>query len=157
MPRKQIWGKRFPRLRKFLRRIRAFLRWFLWGIVAPPQPGPLVIKKIREDFSMADKLGYTIALPAAGAPDVVERTLTVTVDGVGTEDIMLGMEVTEHEVIVDQDKAVTVSLVDTDDAGNASEPSMLEFVATDSVAPPAPGAMGVTSIREIFEEEPPAE
>jgi len=88
---------------------------------------------------------YGVALPAPGAPDVVKRTLKVTINGEAKDDVdAVGAEIKAN----DGDK-VSLVLVDTDDAGNESLPSApFEFTAVDTIAPPAPGAVGVTLLRE---------
>ena len=114
------------------------------------RPGPLYVVKIREMPHMADKLGYTLALPPKStAADVVKRTLSVKIGDAEAIETEVAAEVVQHEIIVDQDLSVHVELVDVDDAGNKSPASVLDFVAIDNIAPPQPGEMGVLSVREI--------
>lgn len=109
----------------------------------PRRPLRVGATLIREDQSV---LIYKLTLPPAGAPDVVTRELAVEVNGSVREtlDASDGMELS-----FDQGDAVRLSLVDVDDAGNRSEPSEpLEFAASDTIAPPAPGQLGVELLRE---------
>lgn len=91
-------------------------------------------------------LVYALTLPPAGAPDVVRRVVTQTVNGgEPTEfDATDGMEVRYN----DNDQVV-LTLRDIDDAGNESAPSEpFAFTATDAIAPPQPGQVGLTLLRE---------
>lgn len=100
---------------------------------------------------MADTLTYNVSVGPVVDADVVSRELSVYVDGEETaretrvypaDAIGLG------SVSVPQNAAVVLKLVDIDDAGNRSEPAVLEFTATDTIAPSAPGDLGVTLVNE---------
>lgn len=93
---------------------------------------------------MADKILFQVVLPPKSAADVVRRELLVSFAD-GTEDLIeLAASDTVSETFKgDQDSEVTVSLVDIDDAGNRSEASVATFTLLDSVAPPAPGELGI--------------
>lgn len=124
-------------LRALARLVRRYL--------PPKRPGMPRAILTREDGNV---LIYTLQLPPAGAPDVVTRELSVYVNGgEAPRDVVPasdGMELSFYD-----DDAVRLVLVDVDDSGNRSEPSpALEFVATDTIAPPAPGELGVTLARE---------
>lgn len=108
----------------------------------PRQPLPVLAYPLGESENM---LVYGVVLPAPGAPDVVKRTLKITINGEAKDDVdAIGAEIKAN----DGDK-VSLVLVDTDDAGNVSLPSApFEFTAVDTIAPPAPGAVGVTLLRE---------
>jgi hypothetical protein len=56
------------------------------------------------------------------------------------------------ELSFKQGDSVILSLVDVDDAGNASEPAVLAFVAKDTIPPQAPGGFSVALIREEADE-----
>lgn len=88
----------------------------------------------------------------AGAPvdgDVVSRELTVVVGGeVVSTTAFGGGDTSLGEISVPQDAAVTLTLVDIDDAGNRSQPAVVEFAATDTIAPAQPGSFGVSLVRE---------
>jgi hypothetical protein len=105
---------------------------------------------------------FQVTLPAPGAADVVARELTMQVGG----EAPVAVPVVVGQAVVDglkapQDSSVTLSLVDVDDAGNRSLPSIFQFVAQDTLAPPQPGELGVVMTgEEIVPDplpEPPAE
>lgn len=91
-------------------------------------------------------LVYKLTLPPPGAPDVVKRTLRVTVNG----DTHPDQEVNDSTELTFQDNdAVSLSIQDTDDAGNVSpwsEP--YTFTAKDTIAPGQPGQVSVNLLRE---------
>jgi len=94
-------------------------------------------------------LVYSVTAAPAVDSDVESRVLTVVVNGEAREpqtfapaDTNLG----EH-AFADSD-VVTLTLVDVDDAGNSSQPAVLEFVAADTIPPAKPGEFGVTLVRE---------
>ena len=88
----------------------------------------------------------------AGAPvdkDVVARELTVVVDGnVVSTEAFNGDDTDLGEIKVPQDSKVTLTLVDVDDSNNRSQPAIVEFTATDTIPPSAPGSFGVSLSRE---------
>lgn len=99
---------------------------------------------------MADVLTYRVSVDPAAA-DVVERLLTVTVDGQEVADAAKTFEPSATDlgvVNVPQGSSVVLSLVDVDDAGNKSEPALLAFSAEDTLPPAAPGGLGVTLVGE---------
>jgi hypothetical protein len=95
-------------------------------------------------------LVYSVTGAPAVDPDVVARRITVTVDGTAREVLPdFPAEATSFgEVAVPQDSQVVLTLVDVDDAGNVSEPAVLEFTATDTIPPAKPGEFGVSLVRE---------
>lgn len=100
---------------------------------------------------MADLLTYRISADAPKDADVVERLLTVSVDGQDVSDYAKSAapDTTEFgEINVLQGAAVVVTLVDVDDAGNKSEPAEFSFVAQDTIPPAQPGSLGVTLVSE---------
>lgn len=100
-----------------------------------------------EPNSMA--LVYTVSAGPAVDADVTGRQLTVVVNGEVLSIVELAGSATDlGEVKVEQNANVTLSLVDVDDAGNRSQPAVLEFVATDTIPPAQPGSLGVTLARE---------
>lgn len=92
---------------------------------------------------------YSVTAAPPVDADVVTRTLTITVNGevVATKDYPADTT-TFDEVSAEQGAAVVLTLVDTDDAGNPSQPAVSEFTATDTIPPAAPGSFGVTLVRE---------
>jgi hypothetical protein len=95
-------------------------------------------------------LVYTVTAAPVVDADVVARRLTVTIDGEPGETADFPADTTSfvESVTVPQDSNVVLTLVDIDDAGNASEPAVVEFVATDTIPPAKPGEFGVTLVRE---------
>jgi hypothetical protein len=94
-------------------------------------------------FEGEGMLSFVLTLPERSAKDVVARELTVSVDGVETVESLNGDSV-ESQVYSGLDNAAVAGrLVDIDDAGNRSEPSEFTFVLVDTIAPPAPGQVGL--------------
>lgn len=108
----------------------------------------LFVNLIGEN-KMANTLVYGISAGSAGANDVAERRLQITIDNVVVENrVYTGETVDLGELYVPQDSDVALSLVDVDDAGNMSPPAIYVFKATDTIAPPVPGSFGVNIVRE---------
>jgi len=110
---------------------------------------PLVWVRLSfmEPTSMA--LVYSVSAGPAVDADVTGRQLTVVVNGEVLSIVELAGSATDlGEVKVEQNSNVTLSLVDLDDAGNRSQPAVLDFVATDTIPPAQPGSFGVTLARE---------
>lgn len=100
---------------------------------------------------MADLLTYSVSVGPVVDADVVERQLTLVVNGAEVPEGMktFSADVTSlGEIVVPQDATVMLTLVDVDDAGNRSEPAVLEFVAADTLPPSMPGSLGVTLVGE---------
>lgn len=102
-----------------------------------------------------DQLKFTIVLPPPSAPDVVRRELTV-VDAAGHTTIG-EYRPDEQEIggfCAPQGTAITITLVDIDDAANRSQPSETTVTLEDIIAPPKPGQLGIKLVGEVFEQEP---
>ena len=98
---------------------------------------------------MKELLTYQVTVAAPVDYDVVSRQLTVTVDGVaeGTRTYDGGAtDLGSIEVL--QNSNVVLTLVDVDDAGNYSEPAVIDFVAADTLRPSTPGAFSVVLVSE---------
>lgn len=122
--------------------------WSTRIVVARPR-GFVVLQIRRND--MADVLVYKVSVGAPVDADVVERQLVVALNGNSSPDEfkVFSADATDlGEVRAKQGDNVLLTLVDVDDAGNRSEPAVLEFVAEDSLPPAQPGAFGVTLVRE---------
>jgi hypothetical protein len=92
---------------------------------------------------------YAISAAPPVDSDVVERQLTIDVGSETPKVVTFPSGATNlGEVQAEQGATVTLSLVDLDDAGNSSEPAVVEFVATDTIPPAQPGQFGVTLVRE---------
>lgn len=94
-------------------------------------------------FEGEGMLSFVLTLPERSAKDVVARELTVSVDGVETVESLNGDSLESQAYSGLDNAAVTGRLVDIDDAGNRSEPSEFTFVLADTIAPPAPGQVGL--------------
>ena len=95
-----------------------------------------------------DRINFDVNLPALSDPhDVAFRDLTVVWDrGNGLEaQPVIKANPTDATVssFAPQDAKVQLLLVDVDNAGNRSQESVFDFVATDTVAPGTPGELGV--------------
>ncbi len=104
----------------------------------PPLPKPVKLTITSE--GEGTMLNYSIVLPAPSAADVTTRTLTV--NGVPQEIT----DLTQTEVAGysgNDNDLVSVSLVDTDDAGNASPERAQTFTLTDTISPAQPGELGL--------------
>ncbi|NBT76099.1 MAG: hypothetical protein EBT15_09045 [Betaproteobacteria bacterium] len=126
---------------------------------APFAPVALTVSQIRSNPTMADVLVYKVSVGPVVDADVVERQLVVAINGTNPVDEfkVFPADTTElGEISVPQGASVLLTLVDVDDAGNRSEPAVLEFVAEDTLPPAQPGAFGVTLVREEKNEEPTA-
>lgn len=89
---------------------------------------------------------------SAGAPvdfDVVGRELSLVIDGTPVSTVEFAADATDlGEIKAPQNSAVVLTLTDIDDAGNRSQPAVVEFQATDTIPPAQPGTFGVTVVRE---------
>lgn len=94
-------------------------------------------------------LVYAVSAAAPVDSDVVERRLTVEINGGEAATTAFPGEATDlGEVKADRDASVLLSLVDVDGDGNVSEPATFSFVATDTIAPSQPGSFGVSLLRQ---------
>lgn len=105
------------------------------------------VKLLSERINM---LIYGLSVGPAVDADVVKRVLTIEIDSELVETREFEASATDlGEVGVTEGANVNLALVDVDDAGNASEPAFVRFVAVDTIPPSAPGAFGATLIREV--------
>jgi hypothetical protein len=127
--------------------ILLYIQWdFLVRLIKTPQISVLQIRRI----DMSDLLVYKVSAPPPVDHDVVTRELEIIVDGLsdGTKSFA-GNTTDLGEIYAHQGAVVTLKLVDIDDAGNRSEPAVLEFAAADTLAPAKPGEFAATLVREI--------
>lgn len=136
-----------------LKNIRFFLFLLVGFIirVLGKKTEPLTYKLI-EETTMG--LIYEIKLPSAGAPDVVRRVFTYSINGESKDiELLFSENVVTLPPIKDGSK-VELHFREIDDAGNSSENSdTLHFTATDTIAPPKPGAFVVSLVREVADPE----
>lgn len=111
------------------------------------QPVFFTVKLDRKGDNMALVYGLTCGKPVDS--DVVERRLAVQVNGTVVDNKVFAGDVVDFgELSFTQDDSIVLTLVDVDDAGNVSKPSLLEFVATDTLPPATPGGFSVSLVRE---------
>lgn len=96
-------------------------------------------------------LRYHFSLPPEPAIDDLDhREAEFTVDGGAAQTVNVPKGATEFTVDFDRNAAVIITLKDVDTSGNKSAPSdPLSFTATDTVPPPTPGGLGVSSIEQV--------
>lgn len=103
---------------------------------------------------MTSILTYSIVVDAPVDADVVSRELVVTVDGVAQDPIVFGGTTTDLGTVdVPEGANVVLALTDIDDAGNVSDPAVVDFVAADTLRPGQPGAFTVSLIAEKSQPE----
>jgi hypothetical protein len=91
--------------------------------VGPPRPDTIkIIQPIKELFMPVHEFKYTFGLPAASAPDVEKFVVTVDVDG-QPESVDVAATETTFVKSFAAGANVSITLVDVDSAGNASQPS----------------------------------
>ena len=130
-------------------------KWFSGGSTrAPARPQLGRARLSKEDSNV---LIYEITMgQVAASSDVTERHMKTIVNGQEQ-----GIVVLERNSVKigglrfnDGDK-VRLELRDVDDAGNHSEPAVVEFVAADTIAPDVPTGFGVLLVAEIKAEPTP--
>lgn len=94
-------------------------------------------------------LHFVLTLPPTTAADVAERNLTITIGSQEAQVVNPDLTAEETQEFSGEDNdPVHAELVDVDDAGNRSQPSIFDGVLTDTLAPPQPGEMGIRVTRE---------
>lgn len=127
------------------------LKRFLAAIVrdlltSPPTPAVPAVTQHGDRF-MA--LRYRLTFGPPKAPDVAEREMTVTENGVEASPVVVPVGTATTEFVVQDGAAVSVKTRDKDDAGNWSAYSPpFEFSAADTLAPGVPDAPSVELIGE---------
>lgn len=115
----------------------------------PPAPkGKILARAVQE---VDDMLEYQLDLTTAppGAPDVASRELHLKVADADEQVIPLAKDAVNYNFKCNRGDAVAAFLVDVDADGNKSEPgATTAFVGADTIAPPAPGAPGVTLVND---------
>ena len=116
----------------------------------PSRPGWLTILNMK-GTPMANVITFDVGMPSLPAShDVVKRELSSSVDGgaASLQDVSPSQQIVAG-FSVPQNANVLLALVDIDDAGNRSEPSILAFQALDTVPPAKPGDMTVLNLTEV--------
>ena len=126
-----------------------------------PTPTPLEVPTAvaeRGVSGMADVLVYSVELPAIPEwSDTVTQELKVIAGG-SEQVLTFSKDKTVAEnVEVPQDAEVRLELRYIDDAGNRSEPGVLNFTARDTIPPDAPGPFGAIMLVSEHEAPPVAE
>lgn len=142
-----LWGVEFE-----LHQVRHQLKNLIRHL-PPPMPGILKLRVIAEKASpaMPDRLTFVVSVPAEPTPtDVVKREVIVLqadqLEQVSEHDGNGAMDVGPFEG--DQDSKVEVRMVNVDDAGNRSPARTQMFTLVDTIAPPAPGEIGLRVVAE---------
>lgn len=121
-----------------------------------PKPGRLKLKLVSERReNEMDLLTYEATLPAVpeGTDVELQRLVVTWPDGqIGPTD--LGIDVLTSTFEVPQGVEVTLNLRYVDDGGNESTPRVQTFVATDTIAPDAPGDFGEIRLVSERREDP---
>ena len=98
---------------------------------------------------MAGVILFQVVLPPKSADDVVNREVKLSFDDGGLLTVNLEPSAETTSVLRGAEGAqVTVSLVDVDDAGNRSEPSVAVFDLVDVIPPPQPGELSLNIVGE---------
>jgi len=106
----------------------------------------ILVRSKKGDTKM---LVYNVTAGSVVDNDVSERRLAVSVNGEIVKTSTYSSDTTSFGELSFQDNDnVVLTLVDVDDAGNASSPATYEFVALDTLPPAKPGEFGVTLVRE---------
>ncbi len=141
----------FDQLIAFLKNYELVISFRKKSNVSPPaKPGKVGIFH-KEQLSMS-RFAIEFSLPAPGASDVASRELTIAMEGVDTPTVKTyPPDATKTEKIeFDENSNLTLTLVDIDADNNRSQPSdPFVYKVIDDVAPPAPGAVGVSSKTQI--------
>jgi len=139
----------FRNIEKNLNNISSELKSYNMWIRSPYNFKVRFLYKEKGGDNMANEMVYGVTAGVPGAGDVVERRMTVEVNGVVVETKTFAGDVVDlGELKVAQNASVVLTLVDVDDVGNVGAPATCVFNATDTVAPPAPGGFGVAVLRE---------
>lgn len=118
----------------------------------PRRPGLLKLRITGEKAQDGmDKLQFLIDVPGEATPtDVVSREATVTVGDQLPQSSEVAGSAEAHlgPFEAEEGAAVSVSVVNIDNAGNRSEARVASFVLADTIAPAAPGEIGLRVVGE---------
>ena len=105
---------------------------------------------------MSNLLVYQVTVGPVVDADVVERRLSVTINGNAAAALVRSYPADATDLgtfSAPQNSEVVLALVDVDDAGNASEPAYFEFEAMDTLPPAKPSGFGVVLVAEKSEAD----
>jgi hypothetical protein len=118
------------------------------------RPVALQVWLARQERNAVDTLVYQVTAQPPVDHDVVERRLTVSVNGVSSVNTYPGDTTDFGEAVrAVEGSSVVLSLVDVDNAGNESAPALVSYEATDTLPPQRP-EFGVVLVREEKTPEP---
>ncbi len=124
----------------------------------PPQPGEVTLIFTKETTTVPNMILFNVPMPDLALPnDIATRKLHVVVQQADGEHV-IDLEATATDTVIEnddfkavQDTDITGSLIDVDDAGNASPARTFTVTANDSFAPPEPGEFGPVMTGEVIE------
>jgi len=98
-------------------------------------PTAFSVSKIFQENNMAN---YSVSAGPVVDADVVERRVSVSVNGVVTSKSYVSETTVFDAVSVSDNENVVLTLVDVDKSGNVSEPAVVVLSGKDTVAPSKP-------------------
>ena len=142
-----LWRSQQRQLQQVLDNQQTIIRLLNDVLLRCTNPGDLKIE--IGDSKMAGVILFQVVLPPKGADDVVTRELQLSFADGGV--LTVNLEASAETTAVlrgPEGTQVTVSLVDVDDAGNRSEPSVAVFDLVDIIPPPKPGELSLSIVGE---------
>lgn len=128
--------------------LRSKLRDLVNWAITPERPGPIYVFLERQT-GMAS-LEYRIIFPPNSDPEeIITRELAVFENSTETGRSVFPAETVDKLLTFAQGVAVKLELSNIDNNDNKGPASTREFTALDTIAPGAPGEMGVELVREI--------
>lgn len=117
----------------------------------PVKPGPVYV--LIERRNNVSKFLIRATLPPVEDFDVLEREFTYKVNEVSTT-VTLAKDTPSYDFWAPEESNVTLSLIDLDNAGNRSEPSVRAFKVMDTLPPAKPGDMVTDILQEVADDVP---
>lgn len=136
--------------------LKSYFRWLILWATSPCRPGSLYV--VLEELPMADRFRVHVLLPPpdlAQADPPVSRVLSRSLNGGAAVEEIVTLTDTESVFEADEGDDVALALVDVDNAGNRSVPSVRTFTVVDNVPPAQPGELQVT-LEELAAPPPPS-
>lgn len=145
-----MWNP-FKILREAVRLLEEIRRLLAIVVVHGTTPGRLRLRATSQEGAM---LTFAVQVPPFPEPgDVVRGELTVTVAGGEPVTVETGkddVEVANDAFVGDEGAEVALSYAFVDNVGNRSQPRELTATLVDTIAPDAPGELGVRATGESF-------